>query len=1159
MSETRALNNMLVIGGGIAGITAALDLADKGFTVYLVENSPSIGGHMAQFDKTFPTLDCSICILAPKMVEIARHPNVRLLTYSEISSVHPILGGRAFKVRIMRKPRYVDEEKCTGCRTCMEKCPVKVPSEFDEKLGVRKAIYIPFQQAVPAIATIDKNTCLFLSKETCRVCEKICPTKAIDYDQKSEELSIEVSSIIVATGYDLFDTSLLAQYGFGKFPDILTSMQYERMVNAAGPTGGKIIKISDGAKPDRILFIQCVGSRDEKSTRKPYCSQVCCMYATKQAIVTKEHEPDIDINILYNDLRVAGKGYEELVKRAKEEFKIKYLKGLPGEVQRGIHTGRLVVRYMDMSSGEIKDVRTDLAVLCPAIIPKKDFAILAKKLGLEIDEFGFASCDPLFDVRTNIPGIFICGCSEGPKDISHSVIQAHAAAAEALLRATPSHPSAKSKEKGKSKVLSNVLMAEPRIGVFICHCGLNIANVIDVKEVTEHTKNLPNVAYAEDLMYTCSKDSTEHIKEVIVAEKLNRIVMAACTPATHGPLFRSICKEVGLNPYLFEMVNIREHASWVHSQYPKEATEKAKDLVNMAVAKAALLEPLEEFSKSITPAALVVGGSLAGLVAAKVIADAGFKVFVVEKSEKLGGRFLKEYPRIPLSEVDVKPELEKLVEGVEGHGNIEVLLSSKCTEFKGSIGNFEVSIQNNSSETKQIKVGVAILAPDVAEASAGETYGYGSEHSVYSVPEFKRIIENVGLKEGETTGFIICDGSERCYAEALDSALLVKKLSQSSDVYVFHQDIRLPLEGEKFYRKAREQGIIFVRFDERSKPRIYRQDRRKFVEVYDLTLHQRFGFSMDKIILSLPLVPREENEELSSTFKVPLNDEGFFLEVHPKMRPIDFSSDGLFMAGTAHSPQSLKEAVTQGLAAASRALLPLVLRELTVEPIIAVVDHEKCTGCGTCVSICEYNAPKIVQSTHGRMIAEIDPILCKGCGTCAARCPGRAIETNEFTRPQTMAMIKEALAVPNPNNPNTPKVIAFLCNWCAYAGANMAGVSRFQYPSAIRIIRMMCSGMVDPIYVLYSFLQGADGVVIGGCKKGDCHYIFGNVEAEKTIDKAREMLENTVIDPERLLALWISASEGRIFGEKVAEFTKKLKSLGPSPYKKKGESYGEDH
>jgi len=1149
MVETAAPKHTVIIGGGIAGITAALDLADKGFPVCLVEKSPSIGGHMAQLDKTFPTLDCSICILAPKMVEVARHPNIKLFTHSEVKEVERSSDGASLTVKIVIYPRYVDESRCKGCRLCSEKCPTTVQNEFEADLHYRKAIYIPFPQAVPAIATIDENACLYLSKGgICRVCQRFCPTGAIDFDQREEEVSVQASSIIVATGYELLDPSLFAQYGAGRFPDVLSSLQYERMMNAAGPTEGKIARISDNSKPERILFIQCIGSRSEKPKREPYCSQVCCMYATKQAVVTKEHEPDIDVNILYNDLRVSGKGYQALLDRAEEEFKVKYLKGLPGEVQRDPLTGKLNVRYMDMSAGEIKEVKADLVVLCPAMIPRKGSEALAKKLGIEVDEFGFfRSSDPLFNIKTNVPEIFSCGCSQGPKDISHSVIQAHAAAAEALLRAAQFRvPDEENKEN--SRVSDNLLEAEPRVGVFVCHCGLNIANVVDVKKVVEDAKTLPNVAHAEHLMYTCSKDGTERIKQVIRAKDLNRVVVAACTPITHAPLFKSICKEAGLNPYLFEMVNIREHVSWVHHQFPEEATEKSKDLIRMAVAKASLLRPLEELSTSITPAALVVGGSVAGLVASKVIADAGFKVFLVEESEKLGGRFLKEYAQPAFSDIDVRQELDKLVGAVNQHQNIEVILSSKPTRFRGSIGKFEVSIESNSGDAKHLEVGVAVLTPDAIERVPQGLYGYGTLDSVHTVSEFRRMIEGGEIKERDSIGYIVSGGSEHCCSEVLDSALAVKTLKPASDVYVFYENIVLPLEGERFYRKGRELGITFVRFSEESKPRIYTQNGKKIVEVYDSTLHNRFGFPLDKIVLPAPLAAPAEADRLSSTFKVPLNDEGFFLEVHPKMRPIDFSTDGLFMAGTAHSPLSLKDAATHGLAAASRALTPLLLRKLTVEPLIAIVDNERCGGCGTCVSICEYNALKMVQSDHSRMVAKIDPMLCKGCGTCASRCPSRAIEVKGFTREETMAMIKAALET---SSGDEPKGIAFLCNWCAYAGANTAGVSRFQYPPAIRIIRTMCSGMVDPIYVFYSLMRGADGVVVGGCKKGDCHYIFGNTNADETLGKLSEMLKTSVIDPQRFLTLWISAGEGRNFAEKIEEFTANLKALGPNPYRKR--------
>lgn len=521
MKESSAFNNVLVIGGGVAGITAALDLAEQGHTVYLVEREPSIGGRMAQLDKTFPTLDCSICILAPKMVEISRHLNAKLLAYSEVSSIQPILDGKAFKVRIRRKPRYVNAEKCTGCRVCMEKCPVKVPSEFDEKLGVRKAIYIPFPQAVPAMAVIDKENCLYFQKGVCRICEKLCPAHALDFEQKEHEIEIEVAAIIVATGFDLLNPIVLPQYGYGRFPNVLTSIQYERLMNAAGPMGGKIVRLSDRIEPEKVAFIQCVGSRNEDV--KPYCSQICCMYATKEAIVTKEHNPEIDITIFYNDLRAPGKGHYELTNRAAEEFKISYVKSLPTKVSMDPASRKLIVSYPETVEGKTKVMEVDMIVLCPAVIPKSGTAKLAKTLGVDVYEYGFLkSLGATVPVDTNVPGIYLCGGCEGPKDISSSVAQASAAAARAALRTELLEA-----ERRSVEVKERTTDKEPRIGVFVCHCGINIGAVVDVPKVVELARNLKGIVHAEEFLFACSKDAAAKIKEAIEEHNLNRVIVAS--------------------------------------------------------------------------------------------------------------------------------------------------------------------------------------------------------------------------------------------------------------------------------------------------------------------------------------------------------------------------------------------------------------------------------------------------------------------------------------------------------------------------------------------------------------------------------------------------------------------------------------------------------
>ena len=1143
MGDSAEFNNVLVIGGGVAGMTATLDLAEQGHTVYLVEREPSIGGRMAQLDKTFPTLDCSICILAPKMVEVSRHPNVRLLAYSEISNVQPILDGKVFKVRIRGKSRYVDEEKCTGCRVCMEKCPVKVTSEFDEKLGVRKAIYIPFPQAVPAVAVIDKENCLYFKKGVCKICEKFCPANAIDFEQEERYIEIEVSAIIIATGFDLLDPSVLPQFGYGKFPDVITSIQYERLMNAAGPMGGKIVKLSDGVEPKKIAFIQCVGSRNVDV--KPYCSQICCMYATKEAIVTKEHNPETDITIFYNDLRAPGKGHHELTMRAAEEFKISYVKCLPTRVSLNQANKNLIIFYTQTAQGKAKTMEVDVIVLCPAVIPKSGTAELAKTLGIGVSEYGFLkSLGTSAPVETDVPGIYLCGACEGIKDISSSVAQASAAAAKAALRSEFLKAESKDVE-----VEERVVGKEPRIGVFVCHCGVNIGAVIDVPKVLEFAEGLDGVVHGEEFLFACSKDAAAKIKDAIEKYDLNRVIVASCTPRTHEPLFRATCEEAGLNPYLFEMVNIREHDSWVHSHQPEEATQKAMDLVRMAVAKTRLLYPLERLETEVSVTAMVIGGGIAGLTAAKTVADKGFKTYLVEKREKLGGNVERSY--VAFEDIDVNSMLDALIKQVENHENIQVFLSTKLKEVRGSIGNFEVTVLQNE-QLKTLRVGTIVVAEDAEEFKPEGFYGYAQYDGVFTVPEFRRIVEEEKLMDIGTIVMILCTGARQkegrtycsavCCSDAIDSALRVKKVYPNSEVYILYRDIVVSWKDEIYYREAREKGITFIRYEREHPPEVSLVDDCLTVKVKDVVVGAELTIPANKVVLATPLVPKEDYRELSSALKISQTTQGFFLEAHPKLRPLDFATDGIHLCGSCHSPQDLSETVCQALGAASRALIPLMKGKVVNEPIIADVDSDKCIACANCEASCEYGAIKVEK------VAEVNPFLCKGCGVCAVECPASAITMHHFTDDQISAMIKAAFETPHYSE--KPKALAFFCNWCSYAGADMAGVSRFQYPPSMRIIRVMCTGRIDQRHILQAFHLGADGVLIGGCHLGDCHYISGNLKAEKRVMQVKKWLEAAGIEPERLRIEWASAGEGKKIAQIIQEFTDQLEKLGPNPLRK---------
>ncbi len=684
---------VLVIGGGIAGVQAALDLANAGVKTFLVEKSPSLGGKMAQLDKTFPTNDCSMCILSPKLVEAGRHPNIDILANSEVLECNGAAGD--FKIKVLKHASYVDEEKCTGCGACAEKCPKKVPSEFDRGMTIRKAIYIPFPQAVPLKYTIDKENCTYFKKGKCRICEKTCTRGAIDFEQKDEEILLDVGSIIVATGYDLLSPSAVPAYKYDKYENIISSLEFERLMSASGPTQGRIIRPSDGKPPKSVVFIQCVGSRDVNACK--YCSAVCCMHSIKEAMIAKEHDPNIEeMHILYMDIRAYGKHFENYYLRAKDEINIDFVKGRPAEIVEDLETHDIFVRVGDIKKGEMKEIRGDLVILSTTIVPNKSNKKLAEILGIELDENGFFKERHInaLPVDSTKPGISLAGCALSPKDIPDSVAEASAAAARTMLWLKDELPSEVS-EKEVILPEKEIELEEPRIGVFVCHCGINIGGIVDVPSVVEHAKTLPFVVYAEENLYTCSEDSQIHLANLIKEKNLSRVVIGSCTPKTHEPIFRDTCEKAGLNPFLFEMANIRDQCSWVHMHEPDKATEKAKDLVSMTVAKAVYLKPLHPKSIEIEKNALVIGGGIAGMRAAIDLANMGFQVNLVEKAAYLGGRVAQLGEVFPENQSS-HSILDRMYGAIGRRPQIKVHLKSEITKVEGYLGNFDVEISQRA-------------------------------------------------------------------------------------------------------------------------------------------------------------------------------------------------------------------------------------------------------------------------------------------------------------------------------------------------------------------------------------------------------------------------------------------------------------------------------
>ncbi|GAB4305381.1 MAG: hypothetical protein Kow0069_01060 [Promethearchaeota archaeon] len=1146
--EHSKLSAVLVVGGGITGISTALDLADQGYHVHLVERTPSIGGRMAQLDKTFPTLDCSICILAPKMVEVARHPNVNLLTYAEVDSCERTPDGN-FRVRVRKKARYVDLAKCTGCGDCVAKCPSKkIPWEFEEGLINRTAIYIPFPQAVPRKATIDAEHCIRLTRGKCGNCEKVCQAGAINYEDQDEFVDLEVASVVLATGYDLIKPHQMKRYNYGVWKNVVTSIEYERMLSASGPTGGHLLRPSDQKKPKTIAYVLCVGSRNVEI--RPLCSKFCCMYSSKAAVITKEHEPDVEVTIFYNDLRCIGKNHEEFLVRAEREYGIHYFHGIPGDIQEDPSTGDLIVRHANLDTGEVEERRFELVVLASAVTPKEGTEDLAKVFGLELNPVGFFETkDSAHECETNVEGVYVAGCCQGPDDIANCVAKASAAAALAGARAKPAkEPLVPPPQVEPVPVNPS---DPPRVGVFVCHCGINIGGYVDVEEVVEYARTLPNVVFATSNLYTCSEDSQVIIKERVLEHGLNRVIVAACTPRTHEPLFRATLEEVGLNPYLFHFVSIRELDSWVHMSDREAATQKAKDLVRMGVSNVQFLKPLEPIEGPVTPKALVIGGGISGMVAATEIASRGFAVHLVEKEGRLGG-VLPSLHRINMDLLDPNALVDFYAKRVTEDSRITVHLNSHLTAVRGSIGAYSVAIQEGE-ETVREEVGVIVVATGAHEFKPNGYYHYGESPHVRTQQELAEAWKGgkLGDLNGKNVVFIHCVGSREpegrtycsliCCSVSVKNALLIKEEFPDANIFVLYRDIRVGDVEEQFYWKARK-NVNYIRWTEA--PALKIDGDKVDVVVRDINTQETLRIRADEVFLSTPLVAHPENKQVSELLKVPLGPNGFFLEAHPKLRPLDFATDGVYVCGTCQGPKRVGDSISQALGAASRALIPLLNGKVVNEPITAWVKRELCIGCQLCQKACSYGAVGVeLDAASGDMFSKVNPLLCKGCGTCAAACPANAIEMHHFSSIQLQMMVEQATQTPAPAG--EPKIVAFLCNWCSYAGADNAGVSRFQYPPNIRPIRVMCSGRVDPTYVLQAFLNGADGVFVGGCHIGDCHYIGGNLQTQARVAELKRLLEDVGVDPRRLRLEWVSASEGKKFSEVVAEFTEELKALPP--------------
>jgi len=931
---------------------------------------------------------------------------------SEVVAVSGQAG--AFSVTVKKNPRYIDMEKCIACGICSQKCPKKVDDEFNMGIAKRKAAYIQYGQTVPLKYAIDPETCLFTTKGKCRACEKFCPTGAIKFDDKAEILTLNVGSMILSPGYTPFDPTGIDFYGYGKIPDVVTGLEYERMLSPGGPFHGHLEKPSDHKEPKNIAWIQCVGSRSTNRCDNGYCSSVCCMYAMKQALITAAHIPEGSRQTLfYMDIRSHGKEFELYYNYAKEHD-VRFVRARPHTIESGpVNTG-VTMRYATEDGRQIKE-DFDMVVLSVGMEASKDALDLSEKTGIELTPYHFAKTGSFTPVSSSKDGIFVSGCFKGPMNIPSSVAVASAAAAEASKALISAKGSLTRKKKYPPE--KNLSDLEPRIGVFVCSCGTNIAGVVDVAAVVDYAKTLPHVVHAENNMFACSTDTQELLAKHIEEHDLNRIVIAACTPRTHEPLFQDTLKETGLNGYLVEMANIRNHNAWVHQKEPEKATAKAKDQVRMAVAKVGLSSPIDELQVNVVQKALVIGGGVAGMNAALGLADQGYHTVLIEKTDILGGNAW--HLSATAKNEKIRPMLENLIHQVEHHDRIEILKNASLTSSTGTVGNFTSDIRVGD-ESRQIQYGAAVLATGARESEPAE-YMYGDDDRIMTHLGFERELttRRDRVQSAGTTVFIQCVGSRNekrpycsrlCCTHSVQNAITLKTLNPTMNVYILYRDMRTYGTREDLYTEARKKGVIFIRYDLENPPQVSKENDDLVVKVTDPILGMGLALNTDYLVLAAAIVPNE-TKELVELYKCAVNADGFLNEAHPKLRPVDMAVDGLFIAGLCSYPKPMDESISQAKAAVSRANVILSKSVMQLDAIKSFVT-DRCDGCALCLDVCPYRAISLTENAeNGRMVKKIstDKALCKGCGLCAATCPKHGVKVHGFTTEQLRAQVYAAL------------------------------------------------------------------------------------------------------------------------------------------------------
>lgn len=1006
MQNTNTLpisNKVLVVGGGLGGIRTALDLAEAEKDVILVDTSFNIGGLMTQLDRTFPTNNCDLCTLAPNLSEGGRQKHIELAAMTTVTAVSGEKGN--FTAALKTAPRYINLEKCTACGDCYKAFPECV--RFTPGLDHRAPTCMRYPQATPQAYSIDLAKC-----NDVEALVKVCPAGAIEPDDIGRNREVKCGSIVMATGAELFDPTDLDYLDYKTKADVVTSLEYERILSASGPTQGKLLRPSNNEQPKKIAWIQCIGSRGIQKGAGSHCSSACCMFALKEAMVTKERfQEDIETTIFYMDMRTFGKDYELYYQRAKNDFGIRFIRSRPHSILQPEGADDLQLSYtLEGNSQQITE-NFDMVVLSTGFKVSAESKKLIEAMGLEVNSENFPATSGFNPVATSKPGVYVCGTIQEPKDIPETMVQASAAA----CMAAGDIGSAPVLEEEKESIIPerDVSGEEPKVGVFICDCGENIGAVADVDQLVDFAATLPGVAVAQAKGHGCSRESMEQIKNAIIEEGLNRVVIGGCSPRTHEAKFQELIRQAGLNKYLLEMANIRDQSTWVHGGAPLEATKKSKDLIKMAVAGAIVSRPLSEHSLPMNKDVLVVGGGVTGMTSALELAEQGFKVYLAEKSNTLGGvaRSLKK----TLEGDDIQALVTDLSDRVIAHELIEVITGALIVDHNGMPGMFTTGMQvGKQMFYRQIHHGVTIMATG-AMPNRPDQYLLGKHECVATQIELQGLMEEEQkrVKSWDNVVMIQCVGSRNeenpncsriCCQNAVKNALRLVEINPEIRVFVLYRDMRTYGFQEEYYQKAREKGVIFVRYDVDNPPTVKEAGKKVEVGFTDPILGMDLKVNADYLCLSTGLVAdKDSTEELAMAFKLQRTHDGYFLEDHVKLRPLDLAMPGFYVAGTAHSPRSIRESLVQARAAASRAQTMLARDVINLGAASAKVDGDKCAACLICVRACPFDVPYINAEGY----SEIEPAQCHGCGLCASECPAKAIQLMQFEDDRILAKLEK--------------------------------------------------------------------------------------------------------------------------------------------------------